>query len=72
MNGNIALKANSSDVTSQINTVNSNLATKANSSDLATKQNVLIRNATAQGSPVIDPSNNIRCVFGVSPVDVSL
>ena len=72
VNNNIALKANSSDVTSQINTVNSNLATKANSSDLASKQNVLIRNATAQGSPVIDPTNKIRCIFGLSPVDVSL
>ena len=72
VNNNIALKANSSDVTSQINTVNSNLAIKANSSDLATKQNVLIRNASAQGSPVIDSSNNIRCIFGASPVDVSL
>ena len=63
VNNNISTKANSSDLTSQINTVNNNLATK---------QNVLIRNASAQGSPVIDPSNNIRCIFGVSPIDVSL
>ena len=63
INNNIATKASSSDLTSQINTVNNNLATK---------QNVLIRNASAQGSPVIDASNNIRCIFGSSPVDVSL
>ena len=72
VNTSIATKANSTDVTSQITTVNNNIATKANSSDLSTKQNVLIRNALALGSAVIDSSNNIRCIFGVSPVDVSL
>ena len=76
INSNLASKANTRGLTTQINTVTTNLALKANSSDLtnqiATKQNLLTRNANAPGAPVIDSSNNIRNIFGDSPVDVSL
>ena len=35
-------------------------------------QHLLIRSARCLGSPVIDTSSNIRCIFGVSPIDVTL
>ena len=57
INNNLALKANSADVTTSLNT----------------KQNAVIQNANAAGVPIIDASSNVRRKFAEDgPLDANL
>ena len=56
--------------------IDTSLALKSNityvDTALNTKQDTLIQNALATGVTLIDASNNIRRIFGVSPVEVNV
>ena len=65
-----AVNSNIANTVSNLNTTNNTVATINN--NLSTKQNKLTIQTAGAGAPAIDALNNVRNIFGVSPISVLL